>query len=330
MKLEKWSDISGKFSHSLLLGNGASISIHPELSYTSLFTKVHGKLDKRLLDLFNNLHTTNFEFILRQLLETHQTNVVLSIKENVTEDLYKQLRSSLIEVIRSVHPEYQSVEKQLLQAGKFLQHFKWVISLNYDLLVYWAMIKTNEKEGQWFKDCFTNGVFEKDFKFLEKPFGNAKGATLVFYPHGSLYLATEPFGGEVKVTRSGGNHLRDTILKAWEQQNYLPLFVSEGRSTEKYQAITRNNYLNTVYDSVLAKVDTSLCIYGWSLGDQDQHILDALDRGNIKDIAISVYTKADKWEAQCAEISKKIANTHRIKNCNIHFFDAESNGCWIY
>jgi hypothetical protein len=332
-KLCQWKDIRDRFTDNLLLGNGASIAVDKRFSYRRLYEEVsnYSALNKELLNLFQRYHTTNFELILRLLLETHRVNEFLNIADDKTEQYYHELRDALIKTIRSVHAQHQEVEGHFEKITEFLSKFKKVLSLNYDLLVYWAMLAYNEKNGQWFKDCFVDGEFEKDFGYLSKPYGTAKGATLVFYPHGSLFLATEPFGGEVKVSSSKDDYLLDSVLAKWKQEDYIPLFVSEGTSDEKLRSITRNNYLNTVYDSVLAKLSDSLVIYGWSMSDQDQHILDALGRATVlKEIAISVYREDENWETFCYEANERIRRLRGIWQCKLHFFDAQSKGCWIH
>ena len=332
MKLYDWPDIEARFRNNLLLGNGASIAIDERFSYRLLYEEVssYSEPNKELLNLFEHYKTTNFELILRLLLETHRVNEILGIDDHKTKKYYLELRNALIQTIRHIHPKYEEVKHHFTKVTKFVSRFKKVLSLNYDLLVYWAMLTYNEKHGQWFKDCFVHGEFEKDFSYLGSPYGAAKGATLVFYPHGTLFLATEPFGGEVKLSSSEKDYLLDSVLSKWEQEDYIPLFVSEGASQEKLRAITRNSYLNTVFDSVLAKLSGSLAVYGWSFSDQDQHILGALTRRGFGQIAISVYKKDRDWESFCDGVTDKIRKYPRLKDCKIYFFDAENRGCWIY
>lgn len=213
----------------------------------------------------------------------------------------------------------------------FLRHFRTVLSLNYDLLVYWSMLAANEKlRGQWFKDCFVNGSFEKDFSYLYKPLRPATGVTLVFYPHGNLFLTTDIYGDETKLSRSGDDYLLEAVLSKWKEKDYIPLFVSEGSSIQKLRAITRSNYLNTLYDSVLMKINGKLVIYGWSAGEQDEHIFHAIDHDGVTDIAISAHTQNKNWESYCHTIKERISRTHNLKEVNIYFFDSHSKGCWIY
>lgn len=333
MKLHNWSEIKKRFNNNLLLGNGASIAIDKRLSYRSLYEQVcnSGKLNDELLSMFEHFETTNFEFILRLLLETSQVNEVLNIEDAKTKEYYYELRGALISIIRDIHPTYQSVEHLLPQIAKFLENFKTIFSLNYDLLVYWSMLVGNDDlKCQWFKDCFVNGEFERDFHYLYKPLLPAEGSTLVFYPHGSLFLAADIYGDEVKLSRAIEDCLLEAILSKWQEKDYIPLFVSEGGTTAKFRAITRSNYLSTVYDSALTKITGSLVIYGWSASEQDEHIFNAIDHRDITNIAISVYTKDPDWESYCDRIEDRIALTHHLRDVTLYFFDFQCEGCWIY
>jgi len=283
------------------------------------------------LTMFEQFKTTNFEFIMKLLLEANQVNEVLNIEDEKTRDYYYELRDTLTSTIRSIHPAHQSIEHLLPKIANFLVNFRTVLSLNYDLLVYWSMLAGNDKlECQWFKDCYVHGEFQKDFDYLYKPYAPAKGATLVFYPHGSLFLATDIYGNEEKLSRSIEDYLLETILSKWTEKDYIPLFVSEGTTSEKFRAITRSNYLNTVYDSILTKINGSLVIYGWSASEQDEHIFNAIDHRGITDIAVSVHTENPHWESYCDRIEDRIALTHNLRDINLYFFDSRCEGCWIY
>ncbi len=333
MNLYDWSEIRKRFKDSLILGNGASIAIDNRLSYRSLYEKVceGGNLDDEIMTMFDYFETSNFEFIMKLLLEASRVNEALNIEDEKTKFYYYQLRDSLISTIRSIHPTHQSLEHLLPQIANFLVNFRTVLSLNYDLIVYWSMLVGNDNlECKWFKDCYVRGEFQKDFSYLYRPLPPATGVTLVFYPHGSLFLATDIHGNEEKLSRTEDEFLLDTILTRWTEKEYIPLFVSEGNTTEKFHSITRSNYLNTVYDSILTKISDSLVIYGWSASEQDEHIFNALDHRGITDIAISVHTANPDWESYCDRIEEMFARTHNLRESNIYFFDSQCAGCWIY
>ena len=338
-RLYKWKDIKDRFTHNLLLGNGASIAISESFDYRSLHQEASkgGLLSKKLQRLFGLFDTKNFELILRRLSDTRRVNDILDISESTTSESYEELRDALVNTVRGVHPQYPDVESYLDRIANFMMSFDYVISLNYDLLAYWAMLVGNDLEGEnRFKDCFRRDVvdgaliFDDAFEYMAEPYGDLEAATLIFYPHGNLVLATELFGKETKLSRSKDDCLLDTILEKWQLGDYTPLFVGEGRTRDKKHAIEQSNYLTNVYNRVLATLKESLVIYGWSFGDQDKHILDALDRAALEEIAISVYTKHRDYEDYCDNVRKKIDRTHNLKDCRISFFDAESHGCWIY
>jgi hypothetical protein len=335
MELENWSDIRDKFTDNILLGNGASIAIDERLSYRSLYERVcrSGGLNREIIKMFEYFKTTNFEFIMKLLLEASRVNKILEIDDDKTRDYYHRIRDSLIDTVRHIHPTCQNVKGRLSRIAEFLANFHTVLSLNYDLLVYWSMLVGNDNlDCQWFKDGFIKegGEFERDFTFLYKPRPPAGGATLVFYPHGSLFLATDIDGNEKKLSHDEDERLLETVLARWKERDYIPLFVSEGGTTEKFHAITRSDYLTTVYDFVLRRISGSLVIYGWSASDQDEHIFNAIDHKGITDIAVSVHTENPNWKSYCDRIEDRIAITHKLRDVDLHFFDSKCKGCWIF
>ena len=92
-----------------------------------------GKLKDELMTMFDHFETTNFEFIMKLLLEASQVNEVLNIEDEKTKDYYYELRDSLASTIRDIHPTYQSVEHLLPHIANFLVNFRTILSLNYDL-----------------------------------------------------------------------------------------------------------------------------------------------------------------------------------------------------
>jgi hypothetical protein len=87
----------------------------------------------------------------------------------------------LIQAVRDVHPEYEQVSDQLPNMYQFLKRFDTVLSLNYDLLVYWTMTYGLDiRDGHLFKDCFRgNRMFDDAWWRFRDPFIRATN-TLVF------------------------------------------------------------------------------------------------------------------------------------------------------
>lgn len=331
MDVYEWKEIEDKFKEGIVLGNGSSIAIDRRFSYSSLFqhAEENGLLTGNVGKIFDHLRTQDFELVLRMLWHAHHINRALKIDDSVTSRAYEDLRNALICSIKDIHVEYKDVADLLLTIANFLKHFKTVVSLNYDFLVYWSMLVGNtEWSKQWFKDCFINLIFVDDWEYLRKPHDNAGGSTLVFYPHGNLVIAADLFGRETKIVTNELDPLMDTVVDKWESGKFSPLFVSEGTSNQKLNAINRSPYLKNVSESVLPKLGSCIVIFGWSIGDQDAHILNALCKNeDLTDIAVSV-RKSDGIEDKCDCIGKRIREATKSRSIKVVFFNAASNGCW--
>lgn len=327
-KIVDWSEIEEEFRDALVLGNGASIAIHQGFEYQSLLQEARRRflISKQVEDIFDHLCTRDFERVLLMLWHASRINKALRIKEKKTTQAYKSLRSALVKTVTKIHPAHSDVIVQLRHMAKFMKRFKIVLSLNYDLLVYWATQRENERQPNRFKDCFIHGEFDSDWRRYCEPYGHANRATLVFYPHGNLALATDLNGIEIKLKATTDSSLLKTVTMEWQSGKYSPIFVSEGTSKQKVSAINRSPYLKTIFDSVLPKLGRQIAIFGWSMSNNDKHILRAICRGNLAAVAVSMVTSEPKLQDKCSEIRKKIQH---CTNARVIFFDAKSSGCWL-
>lgn len=328
LKIHDWQDISKDFSDSILLGNGASISINDSFTYDSLrmHATKNGLLDQNIDKLFNFFNTSDFELILRLVWQATKVNEALGITDNETKKAYEHVRDSLIKTVQSIHPERNSVQDQFPAIVEFLSSFKTVLSLNYDLTLYWVMMYAKDlNNGHMFKDCMIDNRFRSDWQGLRKSVRPKYPRTsLVFYPHGSLILARDVTEGELKLVAHEDDDLLESILKCWRSSHYIPLFVSEGTSEQKIAAIRNSHYLNIVYREVIPAIGENLTIFGWGFGEEDTHILQKISQSSVKEIAVSVYGKDQSY---CDRVSRMISKN--IKNkVQIKFFDSESDGCW--
>jgi hypothetical protein len=203
-----------------------------------------------------------------------------------------------------------------------MQRFETVVSLNYDLIVYWAAQHGNNSLGQWFKDCFVRGTFREDWDTVRAPYGRAEGSTLYFYPHGNLVLARREPSAEGKVSVRNADNLLGEIFIRWEGGDLVPIFVCEGTSDHKVNSIRASSYLQRVYREVMPAIGESLVVYGWSMSAQDNHILESLKRGSIRRVAFSVFGN-DQEFADAIEERLTAAGIREVL-----FFDSTSDGCW--
>ena len=331
--IKQWSDISEHYGNTLVVGNGGSVAIDPCFSYGSLLDKARelNLITANLQKVFDHVDTNDFELVMNMIWHTQHVNRALEIEEEMSKQAYRDVRQALVQTVRAIHAPYETASPHLPALSSFMRRFKTVVSMNYDLIVYWAMLVGNNEHGNWFKDCFVDGVFREDWRGLRSPYG-ASGATLVFYPHGNLILASGLSGEAIKVSVSHDFvNLLDTVVQVWESGKYFPLFVSEGSTKQKTDAINRDHYLQTVLHDVVPSLQGTVVVYGWSLSENDQHVLRRLLSPSTTRIAVSIWT-GDKDEGDLeAEIEEKTKLIQSInKNLAIDFFDSQSAGSWIY
>jgi hypothetical protein len=327
--IHRWADISEGLSASILLGNGASIGIDTSFTYQSLREHAidNGLLTEDVQRLFGYFNTDDFELILRLVWQAYRVNSALEIPDERTRLAYEHVRDCLIQAVRSIHPEYHEVESQFSHITAFLSSFRTVLSLNYDLTLYWVIMYSNRiSNGHYFKDCIIHGEFDDDWRrFRDSISAGDRRSTLVFYPHGSLVLARDILENEIKLDARGGNDLLRSILHRWELGEHVPLFVSEGTSRQKIAAINKSHYLNTVYREVLSSgIGSSLTIYGWGFGEHDTHILKRISESAVSKVAISVFNQDQSY---CNRVYQIIRDNLGIQ-IEILFFDCSSPGCW--
>lgn len=330
--IKKWAELAKIDWKSLLLGNGASVALHSGFCYTSLHGVAKTSNSLPTTDpLFAEFGTTDFESVLLACWHAHLVNSALDNPSPEVDAAYEEVRSALIDAVIAVHPDHSTIQDSLERVGKFASDFETVVTLNYDITLYWAMMLFNESNGQWFKDAFLHQEFEPTWQWLRSPYGGTKGATIVFYGHGSLILGRNVLGGEVKLAATvGGVHsdLLTTIAEAWTAGTHVPLFVSEGDSASKLAAIRRSPYLSAVYNAVLTELGERVVVYGLSFSANDKHILNALKKKPPQLMAVSVYTGQAKKEQQ-SYAHRVLAQTKRLlPTTHVVFFDSASPGCW--
>lgn len=351
-KIHEWNDIKSKYNNCILLGNGASIAVSELFKYESLYKKAKEEkiIDEKLANIFKRFYTNDFETILHKLLQAEAINQTLSIDSKPITNAYLNCKNSLIKIIQKIHPNYENIGiENLDNIASFLKQFKIVFTLNYDLILYWAMYRGNlpkhdgEKileNGSIFKDCFiekSNGdkCFKSDWDFLTEPCSTRKSATLVFYLHGNLTLANHIKNNiyelSVKITSLDADHL-DTIFQKWNTGHYSPIFICEGESKRKFDSIKSNSYLSTVYYDVLNQhyLGDSIAFYGFNFGDQDEHIIarfaDVSRKNPIRNIAVSVFKNGE--EVNYMDRVNKIINNKIGRNIIVEFYDSTSSACW--
>lgn len=328
LEIKKWSEIKDRFRDGLILGNGASIAVHDGFGYESLYREAQQRkfLDETAISVFKAFGKDqyDFELVLRRLWYARQVNEALGLSGNAVEkvdDAYQAIRKALIETVRDTHVGYEDASQYFDPIAKFVQGFRTVLSLNYDLVLYWALMYGNNVKLGKYRDCFrydTSGrlVLDSDWeKYREDG-----GTTLCFYPHGNLVLGRTVADDELKV-KAGGSNLLETVFEKWQAGDVLPVFVCEGTSEQKQRSINGSSYLRQVQSKAFDEIRESIVIYGWRMGPQEQHIIEQILESKPKALAISVRGDNQETVRRANELfSGKIES--------LVFFDANSPGAW--
>ncbi len=323
-EIVQWNEIKDKFHKgSLLLGNGSSIAVDDCFNYSSLYEESVRleHLTGNVQAVFDKFGVNDFELVLRRLWQAKLVNEALELPRGEVENAYEEVRQSLISTVRDTHVTYDEARDHLEPIYKFMQEFDFVISLNYDLVIYWAAQYGNRTLGRWFKDCFQPSTFRSDWEALREPYG-PDGATLYFYPHGNLVLCREGFSSERKIQTGNCDNLLEAILNKWETDNLAPAFVCEGTEENKRDAISSCNYFERVFFEVLPSLEDTLVVYGWGFGDQDAHIIKQIAKSRVNKVAVAIY---ENDQVICGNIENKLASLNLDE---LVFFDSQSEGCW--
>lgn len=284
----------------LLLGNGFSISYDfNRFSFTSLLESAIKEniitKDSPIHKMFINLETADFEYIMRLLEDTSKTISCYSSSE-YSEELKNKLiadtsnlKQYLVDIITNNHPEKITVidNSKFINTINFISNFKKIYTLNYDLLLYWTIIKLNEQEE---KDIFKDGFGLSKSNEYEIVYRNKKDnyGQNVFYLHGALHLFDKKTEF-LKITYKETQPLKEQILEKLNS-NIYPIFISEGTSDNKRNKIIHNALLNSAYKSLQTSGSkgSSLILFGTILKSNDEHIKQAVMDNSINKIYVGV------------------------------------------
>lgn len=322
---------------SLLLGNGFSMSYAPDIfSYNALHSFVASVDNPLLQALFRVIDTHDFERVMLQLDTFAALGDVLGIDDALRrriEGAGVDLKKSLIDAIRALHPEhvYTIPEEKCIACTNFLRPFLEskgsLFTTNYDLLLYWVLMRGGLPSTDGFGRDRENPdeyVPPEDLEYSELRWGRNLAGQNVHYVHGALPLFDT--GLEIVKEEYAEAFLLEQITKRVEGGEY-PVFVTAGNGTQKLTHIRHNPYLQHSYEA-LASVEGSLVTFGFNFGEQDSHILAALQRATkngkkipnrLWSIYIGAYSTRDIERA--AELATQL-------KCKVHVFDSNTAGVW--
>lgn len=292
-ELEDWNALRTSTPCSgLLLGNGASMAVWHDFYYDSLFEKTRSVAEKPLsqteLSVFEALGTRNFEHVLSALKTASKVNKALAINSASPRKRYYAIKEALINSTQDVHIPWRLMQPHTLGCWQeALAQYATVYCANYDLLTPWALMQAPKR---------FNDLFNTPGATFELGDSLSKGKTTrVLYLHGALHLVKNQEGKARKCTGNESTLLSNfAINHSISALDDVPLFVSESTSDDKRKSIRHCDYLSFCHEQLMTHKDT-LCIFGHSLGEQDQHLIDALRVAPLKTLCISIYPRSEAF-----------------------------------
>ena len=332
----------------LLFGNGFSIAFNPLIfSYNALAKKINEGQDEGLKRVFNTLGTQNFELAMNQLKIMIQLIDDLEgtsgFKDKVSQ-IHEKIKQALIDTILEMHPgNVFSVQGGRAETcATFLREFLderenthgtkipggHVFSTNYDLLLYWVVMSQLDHSGGGYCDGFAY----EDSGRQRLIWGYNKEKQNIHYLHGTL-----PFfnvGGELVKLQYNGNTLIENITVQVRSDKY-PLFVAAGTKEDKRVQISQSAYLQFCYRK-LTELVGSLVVIGFGFGENDEHIIDAinkaarLDRGGERlfSVYIGYFDENDKKHIEQHVVGKIKCSVRLFPSSTVVIWDkqGENNG----
>jgi len=145
-----------------LLGNGFSIACRPDIFvYGRLFERADfSRLSGYARRTFDVLETQDFERVIKALRDASRLVAVYSdaypkLAAQLKEDA-DGLKEVLVNTIADSHPEHPNElkEDEYAACRQFLDNFNTIYTLNYDLLLYWVQMHTEQGKDPSSDDGF--------------------------------------------------------------------------------------------------------------------------------------------------------------------------------
>lgn len=333
--------LEGAKKRHLLLGNGFSIALRPDIfTYGSLYENADFSAAPHVRKLFEALRTQDFEVVIKHLqdaakvVEVYRPRAV-TLAASLRRDA-AAIKDALVTAIAKRHPDrpYDIKSVQYAACRGFLRRFDHIFTLNYDVLLYWALMQTEVDEIPFaHDDGFRHPEDDPDQPWVS--WQQANSAT-VSYLHGALHLFDA--GSEItKYTWSKTDKpIVDQIRAALAEEKY-PLFVAEGESSTKKARILHSGYLHKAprsFESCCGPSTSAVVVFGHSLAANDRHVLRCIAKGWCSDLAVSLF-----GDPKSKANLEAIANAHALQELRgpakgrrpalrVTFYDAGSAKVW--
>ena len=333
--IEQANSSRGTSQLRVLLGNGFSRACRNDLfAYDALFDSARDGLSTTAQRAFDALGTTDFEAVMRSLSRTATLLEVYSPDNpSLIDQIRKEasdLREALADVIAANHPErsYIIEEDRFRNCRNFLRNFGHIYTLNYDLLLYWALMNNDVDALPLRCDDGFRQPEDGPREYVE--WDLSSNQQNIFYLHGALHIFDAGSGIQKYTWRNTGIPLVEQIRAALEI-DYFPIYVAEGTSESKWTRVLHNSFLLRGFRS-LATIGGILFIFGHSLNANDEHVLEYIERSKVREVYVSIFGDPDSQENQhIVQRAYRLITGRQQRNSfplDVYFYDAQSARVW--
>lgn len=319
----------------VLLGNGFSIACRPDIFvYGKLFERADfSELSPSARNAFDALDTMDFERVIKALRDAEKILAVydgasIETREAMCRDA-EGLREVLVRAIASSHPERPSdiSDVEYSACREFFDHFNLIYTLNYDLLLYWALMHTAEGEDPTSDDGFRKPDYDFSADYVTWESSQSHDQD-IWYLHGALHIFDTGTEIQKYTWVNTGIRLIEQIRDALSK-NFFPLFVAEGSSAEKVGRIRHSDYLSKAFRS-FESIGGVLFVFGHSFAANDEHFLKVIEKGKIQHLFVGIYGDAKSTGNQVIIKRAERMPNYRPKSrpLSVSFFDAQTANVW--
>jgi hypothetical protein len=320
----------------VLLGNGFSRALKDDIfAYDALFERADfSALSPSARKAFDVLCTTDFEVVMRALRDSASLASLYVAKDpDAAKSMRRDadgLRDLLAETIATNHPDrpYDISDEAYKACRLFLARFDGhIFSLNYDLLLYWALMQTE----------LAPPMLESDDGFRQPEEGPADYVVWdpsdafkqnIFYLHGALHLFDAGATLRKMTYSNTGEALVDQIRRALDK-GFFPAIVTEGTSVEKVTKIMHSAYLGRGFRS-FGQIGGTLFTFGFAMSGNDQHWLMMIAKSKVGLLAVGLYGDPESdANAAIRQRAEALRAARRGRNAlDVVFYDAKSAAVW--
>lgn len=324
----------------LLLGNGFSRAFRDDIfSYGSLFDAADLSFSDHIRPAFAALDTTDFEATIKGLQTASKLVAVYASTDGALAsrlaDDATRLKTVLAETVARNHPDDPNSisEGQYESCRLFLRPFDRIYTFNYDLLLYWVLIKQlNNPSIVDHEKIQCDDGFRSENASDEYVVWDGDHNQNVYYLHGALHL----YQGQAELRKYTWARTDVPIMRQVRtalENDLFPLFVSEGTSRQKRGAILRNGYLTKCLRSFKG-LGGSIITFGASLSERDSHVLDVIAKSSkVRKLWVGLWGEPDSPANRLTRATAELCAQQRLLKSPriplaVSFYDSSTARPW--